>query len=144
MIILCLLLLLLTGCIAIPAAKNDSPEQPGMHEPGDPSGGNSKPDPSFTLEYKTISKWLFAAGVVALFFRHNWGAGCAFAGAIAAPVVGKMTDTLLALSTYILFAGLALGFIAAWYIIRNKLSLPDDGNLFTWAKNKLRREYIKQ
>lgn len=91
------------------------------------------------LDYISLSKWLFVAGIVALFFRHNWGAGCAFAGAILGPLVGKMADTILALSTYLIFGSLALGFIIAWHVLSNRLSLPDDENLWSYVSTKFRK-----
>lgn len=91
------------------------------------------------LDYISMSKWLFVAGIVALFFRHNWGAGCAFAGAILGPLVGKMADTILALSTYLIFGSLALGFIIAWHVLSNRLSLPDDENLWSYVSTKFRK-----
>lgn len=91
-------------------------------------------EPDLELDYKSMSKWLFLAGIVALFFRHNWGAGCAFAGAILGPVVGKIADALMALSTYLIFAGLLVGFVLAWSVLRKKLNLDDDGTLWDSAK----------
>lgn len=91
------------------------------------------------LDYISMSKWLFVAGIVALFFRHNWGAGCAFAGAILGPLVGKMADTILALSTYLIFGSLALGFIIAWHVLSNRLNLPDDENLWSYVSTKFRK-----
>lgn len=131
---------IMSGCSSFPST-GQSRDIPAYHDSGDTGSQSPKtqPDRPIELEYRSISKWLFVAGLIALFFRHNWGAGCAFAGAVIAPVVGRMTDTLIGLSTYLVFGALALGFIAAWYVISHKMSLPDDGNLFTWAKEKFAR-----
>jgi hypothetical protein len=136
--ILAILAILILSACKTPRLFPSAIQQP--HHRDSPSALISDLHPStLQLDYISLSKWLFVAGIVALFFRHNWGAGCAFAGAILGPLVGKMADTILALSTYLIFGSLALGFIVAWHVLSNRLSLPDDENLWSYVSTKFRK-----
>lgn len=88
------------------------------------------------LDYQQMSRWCFIAGIVAIFFRHYTGAGALFAGAVLGPMVGRVADMFMAAATYLFFGAIALGLIGAWYLIRWRFKLPDDGTLLSIFKRR--------
>lgn len=83
------------------------------------------------VSYKTASVLMFAAAIIALIWKHGGAAICLAFGAIIGPTVGRLSDMLLASAVYIFFLALGLGLIFAWYILRHRFSLPDDGSIFS-------------
>jgi hypothetical protein len=95
------------------------------------------PGLSLTPWFYALSAAFALGAAVLLVLRFRKEATLLVVCAIAAPTVGRLADIFAALAIYVAGLLLITGMIAAWYFIRLKFNVPDDGTVFTKPKLNL-------
>jgi hypothetical protein len=136
-LILALCALSLAGCGHNPAPRHeiaDTPiEQPatGLLKWVLPDRGDSS---LVAPQFRWLSAACFVAGIGLLLMNFRKEAAYAIAGAVLAPAVGMAADIIAGLVVYAIVLGMILSGIAAWYFVRARYAVPDDGTLFKKRK----------